>query len=213
VIGLIGKKIGMTQAYDADKHLNGVTVLQLGPCPVVQLKNDKSDGYTAIRVGFGQTRPALVSRPKAGVFQKAGVSAHRGLNEFRLDDVDSYVIGQMLDVSMFEPGERVDVTGQTKGKGFQGTVKRHNFKGGPKTHGQSDRHRAPGSIGHSSDPSRVFKGRKMSGHMGAVRQTTKGVQVVAVDLERNLLIVKGAVPGAKGGTVIVHKKKTAKGRS
>lgn len=207
MLGLIGKKIGMTQAYDAQENLSGVTVLQVGPCPVVQVKRPDSDGYSALRVGFGPTSAAKLTRPRAGVFQKSGVAPHRTLREFRLDDVSDYAVGHTLDVSMFEPGERVDVTGRTKGKGFQGGVRRHNFRGGPKTHGQSDRHRAPGSIGHSSDPSRVFKGRKMAGHMGDVQQTTKGVEVVSVDVERNLLILKGAVPGARGGTVIVHKKK------
>lgn len=208
MLGLIGKKIGMTQAYDAADQVSGVTVLQLGPCPVVQVKSSDSDGYSALRVGYGQVAQNKLTRPKAGVFKKVAATPHRALREFRLHDVSSYEIGQVLDVSMFEAGEVVDVTGRTKGKGFQGTVRRHNFKGGPKTHGQSDRWRAPGSIGHSSDPSRVFKGRKMAGHMGDRQQTTKGLQVVAVDVERNLLVVKGAVPGAKGGTVIVHKKKT-----
>ena len=205
VLGLIGKKIGMTQAYDAQENLVPLTVLEVGPCPIVQVKDASSDGYCALKVGWGDAKAARLTRPVRGVFEKVGAAPKKVLREFRLDGVSDYSVGDVLDAGMFEPGERVAVTGRSKGKGFQGTVKRHHFKGGPKTHGQSDRHRAPGSIGQSSDPSRVFKGTRMSGHMGHRRVTVKGLEVVKVDKERNLLLLKGAVPGARGGIVLVRK--------
>ena len=207
MLGLIGKKVGMTQAYDQDDNLVPITVVQAGPCPVVQVKDDGSDGYRALKLGFGATSERRLTRPHLGVLKKSGAGPHRILKEFRVADTSEYEVGQVLDSGIFVPGEYVSVTGRTKGKGFQGGVKRHHFKGGPKTHGQSDRHRAPGSIGQSSDPSRVFKGMRMAGHMGHRRETVKGLMVVRVDKERNLLLLKGAVPGPNGGILKVQKQR------
>lgn len=207
MLGLIGKKIGMTQAYDQNDNLVPITVVQAGPCPVVQVKDDGSDGYRALKLGFGVTSERRLTRPHLGILKKSGAGPHRILKEFRVADTSEYEIGQVLDSGIFAAGEYVSVTGRTKGKGFQGGVKRHHFKGGPKTHGQSDRHRAPGSIGQSSDPSRVFKGMRMAGHMGHRRETVKGLMVVRVDRERNLLLLKGAVPGPNGGIVKVQKQR------
>ena len=205
MLGLIGKKIGMTQVYDDADNLIPLTVVEVGPCPIVQIKDVATDGYTALRVGFGVTPANRLSRPVRGAFEKAGVEPHKVLKEFRVDDVSEYKIGTVLDAGIFEPGEKVVVSGQSKGKGFQGGVKRHHFAGGPKTHGQSDRHRAPGSIGASSFPSRVFKGMRMAGHMGDERVTVKGLTIVRVDKDRNLVLIKGAVPGARGGVVFLYK--------
>ena len=206
MLGLIGKKIGMTQAFDDAEMLTPVTVLEVVPCPIVQIKNWDSDGYMALRVGYDEIRPNRLNRADQGIFKKAGVNPHRGLAEFRVADVSEYAIGETLNVSMFEVGEVVDVTARSKGRGFQGGVKRHGFRGGPKTHGQSDRHRAPGSIGQSSNPSRVFKGMRMAGHMGDQQVTVRGLKVVGVDTEQNLLLLKGAVPGGKGATVVIEKR-------
>ena len=196
----------MTQAFDQEGNLVPLTVVEAGPCPIVQIKDGDRDGYTSLRVGFDEMPAGRVSKPGLGVFEKAKVAPQRVLREFRVEDTSSYSVGESLDVELFEAGERVDVTGKAKGKGFQGGVRRHGFKGGPKTHGQSDRHRAPGSIGQSSYPSRVFKGTRMAGHMGDGRVTTKGLQVVAVDKGRNLLLLKGPVPGARGGIVTISKR-------
>ena len=206
MLGLIGKKIGMTQAFDDNERLAPVTVVEVTPCPIVQIKHQDSDGYEAVKVGYAAAKETRLTRPELGVFKKAGVAPHKGLHEFRLDDASSHSVGNVLDVSLFEAGEVVDVTGRSKGRGFQGGVKRHGFHGGPKTHGQSDRHRAPGSIGQSSDPSRVFKGTRMAGHMGDRQVTVKGLQILQVDSEKNLLIVKGAVPGARGEMVVIKKR-------
>ena len=206
MLGLIGKKIGMTQAFDNAEMLTPVTVLEVVPCPIVQIKNWDSDGYMALRVGYDEIRPNRLNRADQGIFKKAGVNPHRGLVEFRVDDVSEYAVGETLNVSMFEVGEVVNVAARSKGRGFQGGVKRHGFRGGPKTHGQSDRHRAPGSIGQSSNPSRVFKGMRMAGHMGDQRVTVRGLKVVGVDTEQNLLLLKGAVPGGKGATVVIEKR-------
>lgn len=206
MLGLIGKKIGMTQAFDEAELLTPVTVLEVVPCPIAQVKDRDSDGYTALRVAYHKTRANRLNRAEQGVFKKAGIAPHRGLAEFRVDDVSEYATGEVLDVGMFAVGEIVDVTGRSKGRGFQGGVKRHGFRGGPKTHGQSDRHRAPGSIGQSSTPSRVFKGMRMAGHMGDRRVTVRGLRVVRVDTTQNLLVVKGAVPGSKGSLVVIEKR-------
>ena len=206
MLGLIGKKIGMTQAFDQEGNMVSLTVVEAGPCPIVQIKDEAREGYTSLRVGFDEIAPDKISRPRRGVFEKASVAPQRVLREFRIKDTSSYAVGECLDVELFEAGERVDVTGKAKGKGFQGGVRRHGFKGGPKSHGQSDRHRAPGSIGQSSYPSRVFKGTRMAGHMGDGRITTKGLQVVKVDKDRNLLLLKGSVPGARGGIVMIRKR-------
>lgn len=206
MLGLIGTKKGMTQAFDTTENLIPVTVISIEPNPVVQIKSaDSADGYSAIKVAFNETKPQSVNKPEAGLFKKAKTGSYSGVKEFRVDDTSAYSVGQVLDLSMFSVGEIVTATGRSKGRGFQGGVKRHGFAGGPKTHGQSDRHRAPGSIGASSTPSRVYKGMRMAGHMGARQVTAKSLEIIQIDLERNLLIVKGAVPGSRGETVIIKK--------
>lgn len=210
MLGLIGKKVGMTQAFGEGDALVPITVVKAGPCPVLQIKDKDLDGYCALRLCFGEVQPGRVNRPSLKTFEKAGIAAHKVIREFRLEDVSGYAVGDVVDVSKFKVGEKVNVTGKSKGKGFQGVVKRHHFKGGPKTHGQSDRHRAPGSIGQSSYPSRVFKGMRMAGHMGDRRVTVKGLSVVGVDKDRDLIFLKGAVPSARGGIVIIQKQGSAR---
>ncbi len=205
-IGIIGRKAGMTRVFTEDGVSIPVTVIEAAPNRVTQVKTDDSDGYRALQVTTGNKRTNLVSKPAAGHFAKAGVEAGNGLWEFRLDGDEGTDLeaGAELNVEQFEAGQLVDVTGTSKGKGFAGTVKRHNFRMQDATHGNSLSHRAPGSIGQCQTPGRVFKGKKMAGHMGAERVTTQGLEVVRVDVERNLLLIKGAVPGAPGGDVIVR---------
>lgn len=207
MLGLIGKKIGMTQVFDDSEQLIPVTVVEAGPCPVVQVKTEESDGYGALKVAYGDVKAQRTTKPQRGVFEKSGVGLHKMLKEFRVEGEAEQAVGDVLDVSLFEAGEVVDVSGRSKGRGFAGTVKRHGFAGGPKTHGQSDRHRAPGSIGQSSTPSKVMKGLRMSGHMGDRNVTSRGLKVFGVDVEKNLLLIKGAVPGGNGATVIIRKRK------
>jgi large subunit ribosomal protein L3 len=208
VLGLNGTKKGMTQAFDEREQLTPVTVIQVAPSPIVQVKATSSpDGYSAVKVAFNETNVKRLSLAEAGVFSKVNVAPHKSLKEFRVEDSSAHAVGDIIDINLFEVGEIVDVTGQSKGRGFQGGVKRHGFHGGPKTHGQSDRHRAPGSIGQSSDPSRVFKGTRMAGHMGDRQVTVKGLEIIQIDAERNLLIIKGAVPGSRGGTVTIKKRR------
>lgn len=204
--GIIGKKLGMTQVYSAEGKMEPVTVLQVGPCTVVQVKTPERDGYTAAQLGFGEAK-ALTKAEKGHVKENGNF---RHLREFRLEDLDGVEVGTRVDASLFADGERVDVTGVSKGRGFAGTVKRHGFAGGPKTHGQSDRHRAPGSIGATTTPGRVFKGTRMAGHMGNEQVTVSGLKVVKTDLEKNLLLVKGAVPGARNGLILIKKSKKSK---
>ncbi|MEE4173298.1 MAG: 50S ribosomal protein L3 [Xanthomonadales bacterium] len=205
-IGIIGRKAGMTRVFTEDGASIPVTVIEATPNRVTQVKNEDSDGYRALQVTTGAKRTNLVSKPAAGHFAKAGVEAGTGLWEFRLDGEEGNDLeaGAELNVEQFEAGQMVDVTGVSKGKGFAGTVKRHNFRMQDATHGNSLSHRAPGSIGQCQTPGRVFKGKKMAGHMGDETVTTQNLQVVRVDAERNLLLVKGAVPGAAGGTVTVR---------
>jgi large subunit ribosomal protein L3 len=198
--GILGKKVGMTQVFDDTGEAIPVTVIEAGPCYVTQIKTEKRDGYEAIQLGFGEAK--RLNKPQRGHLPK-GVPDLRYSREVSVDDVSAYEVGQKLDASLFAVGDLVDVTGVSKGKGFAGAMKRHGFGGGPITHGQSDRARAPGSIGSTSTPGRVFKGKRMPGHMGHARATVQNLQVVLVDPERNLLAVKGAVPGAKGGLVAV----------
>lgn len=207
MLGLIGKKVGMTQVFDESEKLIPVTVVEAGPCPVVQVKTEASDGYCALKVAYGDVKAHRTTKPQRGVFEKSGVALHRMLKEFRVEGEPEQGVGDVLNVELFEAGEVVDVSGRSKGKGFAGTVKRHHFAGGPKTHGQSDRHRAPGSIGQSSTPSKVMKGIRMSGHMGDRNVTSRGLTIQGVDAERNLLLIKGAVPGGNGATVIIRKRK------
>jgi large subunit ribosomal protein L3 len=207
VLGLIGKKVGMTQVFDEAEQLIPLTVVEAGPCPVVQVKTGDSDGYSALKVAYGDVKEQRLTKPQKGIFEKSGVKAHAKILEFRVDGGAEQGVGDVLNVSLFEAGEVVDISGRSKGKGFAGTVKRHNFAGGPKTHGQSDRHRAPGSIGQASQPSKVMKGIRMSGHMGDRNVTIRGLTVYGIDVDRNLLLIKGAVPGGRGSTVIIRKRK------
>jgi large subunit ribosomal protein L3 len=198
--GILGKKVGMTQVFGETGEVVPVTVIEAGPCYVTQIKSVKTDGYEAIQLGFGEAK--RVNKPQRGHLPK-GVPDVRHLREVRVDDVSGYEIGQKIDAGIFAVGDLVDVTGVSKGRGFAGAMKRHGFAGGPATHGQSDRARAPGSIGATSTPGRVWKGMRMPGHMGDHRTTNQNLEVVLVDPERNLLAVKGSVPGAKGGLVTV----------
>lgn len=201
--GLIGRKVGMTQLFGANGDTVPVTVIQAGPCTVVQVKTRATDGYEAVQLGF-EERAKGVTKPLGGHFRKAGVAPVRVLRELRLESAEGYQVGQRLTVDLFTPGELVDVTGVSKGRGFQGGVKRHGWKGGEASHG-SMFHRAPGSIGASSDPSRVFPGHRLPGRMGGERVTVSHLEVVRVLPDQHLLVVKGAVPGAPGGLVMVRR--------
>jgi len=205
-IAIIGRKAGMTRIFRDDGVSVPVTVISVEPNRVTQVKTVENDGYRALQVTTGARRASRVTRPLAGHYAKAGSESGRGLWEFRLDEGegDEIAVGSEIKVDLFEVGQSVDVTGTSIGKGFAGTVKRHNFHMQDATHGNSISHRAPGSIGQCQTPGRVFKGKKMSGHMGDKRRTTQNIEVVRVDAERNLLLVKGAVPGAKGGDVIIR---------
>lgn len=204
-IGLVGRKSGMTRVFTDDGVSIAVTVVEVDPNRVTRVKTADGDGYSAIQITTGSRKASRVAKAEAGHFAKAGVEAGRGLWEFRTASEDEIPeVGAELTVALFAVGQMVDVTGQSKGKGFQGAVKRWNFRTQDATHGNSLSHRAPGSIGQCQTPGRVFKGKKMSGHMGAERSTTQGLEVVRVDAERNLLLIKGAVPGAPGGDVIVR---------
>jgi large subunit ribosomal protein L3 len=204
-IGLVGRKSGMTRVFTEDGASIPVTVVEVSPNRVTQIKELDTDGYRAIQVTAGNRKASKVSKSEAGHFAKAGVEAGIGLWEFRLGEADEALeVGAELTVERFEVGQKVDVAGRSKGKGFQGGVKRWNFSMQDATHGNSISHRAPGSIGQCQTPGRVFKGKKMAGHMGAENVTTQGLEIVRVDAERNLLLIKGAVPGAPGGDVIVR---------
>jgi large subunit ribosomal protein L3 len=200
--GLIGKKLGMSQVFDETGLAHPVTVIELGPCVVTQVKTEDSDGYGAVQLGFGLDK--RLNSPERGHRRASGFMS-RTLREIRTDDPSEFSVGQVLKADVFTTGELVDVTGTSKGRGFQGGVKRHGFRGGPKTHGQSDRLRAPGSIGSSATPGRVFKGLKMAGRMGNDRVTVQNLKVMRVDPERNLLLVEGSVPGPNEGLVMVRR--------
>jgi len=205
-IGIIGRKAGMTRIFTEDGASIPVTVIAVEPNRVTQVKTVENDGYRALQVTTGSRRPSRVTRPMAGHFARAGTEAGRGLWEFRLaeGEGESIEVGSEISLSMFEAGQDVDVCGTSIGKGFAGVIKRYNFRTQDATHGNSLSHRAPGSIGQCQTPGRVVKGKRMSGHMGNVRRTTQNIEVVRVDTERNLLLVKGSVPGAKGGDVIIR---------
>ncbi|MFC6670907.1 50S ribosomal protein L3 [Marinobacterium aestuariivivens] len=202
-VGLIGRKAGMTRVFTEDGVSVPVTVIEVEPNRVTQVKSVDADGYAAVQVTTGGRKANRLSKPEAGHYAKAGVEAGRGLWEFRLSGDEEINVGDALTVERFEAGQKVDVTGESKGKGFQGAIKRWNFRTQDATHGNSLSHRAPGSIGQCQTPGRVWKGKKMAGHMGAERVTVQTLEVVRVDAERNLLLIKGAVPGATGGDVIV----------
>ncbi|HPZ22246.1 MAG: 50S ribosomal protein L3 [Bacillota bacterium] len=193
---ILGKKIGMTQLFDQEGNVVPVTVIQAGPCPVVQKKTAATDGYDAIQVGFEAQKEQRLNKPERGHFKRANVAPVRFLAEFRLDSIDDYQVGQEIRVDIFEAGERVDVTGISKGKGTAGSIKRHNQRRGPMSHG-SHYHRGPGSLG-AVDPAKVFKGRKLPGRMGGERITVQNLEIIQVDPERNLLLVKGSMPGIRG---------------
>ena len=204
-IGLVGKKSGMTRVFTEDGVSVPVTVIEVSPNRVTRLKTEDSDGYTAIQVTAGDVKQNRVSKPVAGEFAKASVQAGRGLWEFRVDELpEELEVGGEITVEQFEAGQKVDVRGVSKGKGYAGTIKRWNFRGQDNSHGNSISHRAPGSIGQCQTPGRVFKGKKMSGHLGNVKVTTQNLEVVRVDNERNLLLIKGAVPGPAGGDVYIR---------
>lgn len=203
--GLIGKKIGMTRIFNDEGVQIPVTVIEAGPCPVVQVKNGEVDGYGAVQLGFASKKAKRTSRAEAGHALRAGLeAAPRVLREFRVGETEVYEVGQQLTVSQFEPGDRVKVTGHSKGRGFQGVVKRHGFAGRPGSHGHP-MSRNPGSMGPGTDPSRVIKGKKLPGQMGGTRTTIRNLQVVRVDGDRNLIFVKGGVPGARDGYVLISK--------
>jgi large subunit ribosomal protein L3 len=204
VKGLLGTKLGMTQVWDENNKLIPVTVVQADSNVVTQLRNADRDGYTAVQIGYGQIDPRKVTKPLAGHFEAAGVTPRRHVVELRTADAESYELGQELSVELFESGQKVDVVGKSKGKGFAGVMKRHGFSGVGASHGAHKNHRKPGSIGGASTPGRVFKGLRMAGRMGAVRHTTQNLTVHAVDAEKNLLLIKGAVPGARGQVVLVR---------
>jgi len=204
--GIIGKKLGMTQIFRQDGRVEAVTAIEAGPCTVVQVKTVAKEGYSAAKLGFGEVRQPKSTRK--GHDQES--VKFKKLREIRVDDIKAIEAGQKVDISVFKAGDLVNVTGISKGKGFAGGVKRYHFKGGPKTHGQSDRHRAPGSIGATTSPGRVFKGQRMAGHMGDRRVTAINLEVHGTDPARNLLLLRGAVPGMKNGIVLIRKSKRGK---
>ena len=211
VKGILGEKLGMTQVWDEENKIVPVTVVKAGPCVVTQVRSAETDGYAGVQLGFGAIDPRKVNKPAAGHYAKAGVTPRRHLVELRTDDASEYTLGQELGPDVFEAGQTVDVAGTSKGKGFAGTMKRHNFHGVGASHGAHRNHRKPGSIGAGSTPSRVFKGLKMSGRMGGDSVTVQNLTVHAVDMDKGLLLIKGAIPGSIGSLVFV--KSAAKGAS
>jgi large subunit ribosomal protein L3 len=201
---IVGEKVGMTQVWDDDNRAVAVTVLRVLPARVVQLRTPDTDGYSAVQVTYGVRSPRTLTKPQAGHFAKADVEPGKRLVELRVDDSSAYTVGQEITVGVLSPGERVDVTAVSKGKGFAGGMKRHNFKGQGASHGNHKHHRAPGSVGACATPARVFKGTRMAGQLGSQRVTTLNLEVVEADSERELLLVKGAVPGPRGGVVLIR---------
>jgi large subunit ribosomal protein L3 len=201
---IVGRKLGMTQVWDDQNRVVPVTVVKVAPCRVVQIKTPETDGYSAVQVTFGQKDPNKLNMPEAGHFEKAGVQPGNKLVELRLDDVSGFTIGQELTAEILQAGDFIDVTGISKGKGFAGGMKRHNFSGQGASHGNHKHHRAPGSIGQCATPARVFKGLRMAGRMGATKVTTLNLQVVKSDAEQEIVLVRGAIPGPNGGTVVIR---------
>jgi large subunit ribosomal protein L3 len=200
---ILGRKLGMTQVWSEDDRVIPVTVIQAGPCFITQIKSAEKEGYEAIQIGYGTMKPQRVNKPTAGHFAKSGVDATRVLREVRVSSTEDYELGQSLTVEKFAEVKKVDVSGTSKGKGFAGVIKRHNFRGGPGSHG-AHFHRAPGSIGQCATPSRVFKGLKLPGHMGDEKVTVRNLELIKIDVEQNLLLVKGAVPGGKGALLTIR---------
>jgi large subunit ribosomal protein L3 len=203
VKGILGAKLGMTQVWDNNKVVP-VTVVQAGPCVVTQVRTPDRDGYAAVQLAFGAINPRKVNKPESGHFAKSGAAPRRHLVELRTTDANDYTLGQEVTVDAFEAGDPIDVTGKTKGKGFAGVMKRHGFGGLKASHGVERKHRSPGSIGACATPGRVFKGVRMAGRMGGVRYTAQGLTIQAVDTEQNLILVRGAIPGPKGGLVLIR---------
>jgi large subunit ribosomal protein L3 len=201
---IVGEKVGMTQVWDAQNRAIPVTVVRVSPARIVQVKTPEKEGYSAVQVTWGTRRTSTLSKPELGHFEKAGVTPGKKLVELRLDDVTGYEVGQEILADAFEAGEMIDATAVAKGKGFAGAMKRHNFSGMGAAHGNHKHHRAPGSIGACATPGRVFKGTKMAGRMGGVQVTTTNLEIISVDVERHLVLVKGAVPGPRGGTVVLR---------
>jgi large subunit ribosomal protein L3 len=208
-IGILGKKLGMTQVYGKGGKTEAVTAVEAGPCTVTQVKTMEKDGYSAVKLGFGEVKKQKAGGKKGKAKEQAPVK-FKYMRELRLDDGQQLEAGQKIDVSVFKAGDIIDVCGISKGKGFAGGVKRYHFRGGPKTHGQSDRWRAPGSVGSNTSPGRVYKGLRMAGHMGDVRVTVSNLEVVEADQARNLLLIKGAVPGMTNGLLVIEKSKREK---
>ena len=206
ISGIIGRKIGMTKIFDGKGDLGPVTVIEAGPCPIVQIRTKDKNGYEAVQIGFGEKRKKLFTKPMLGHFEKVKVEPKRYLREVKAVIDDKIQVGAEVKLDIFHPGDKVNVTGISKGHGFQGGVRRHHFAGGPKSHGQSDRLRAPGSVGASSFPSRTFKGQRMAGRMGGDKVTVKNLQVIEVDPQKNLLVLEGAVPGKKNSILTIRKK-------
>lgn len=202
--GILGRKLGMTQVWDDENRVIPVTVIQAGPCHVAQLKTPERDGYAAVQLAFGETKERRLSQPELGHLKAAGIGPAKHLVELRVDDLGDFSVGQLIVVDVFAKGDLVDVSGVSKGKGFAGGMKRHNFKGQGASHGNHKKHRAPGSIGACATPARVFKGMRMAGQTGNVRTTTMNLEVIESDAERSLLIVRGSIPGPKGGLVFVR---------
>jgi large subunit ribosomal protein L3 len=203
--GILGRKLGMTRLFDATGAATATTIVEAGPCFVTQIKTLDQDGYEAVQLGFEQVRQSKLNSPERGHL-KNGIPPVRVLREVPVTDLEEVTLGDRIDIGMIRQGERVDVVGTSKGKGFAGVVKRHGFRGGPKTHGQSDRWRAPGSIGSGTTPGRVMKGMKMAGHMGDDRVTVQNLEVIRVDTERNLIAIRGAIPGPRGGLIMIKKR-------
>jgi large subunit ribosomal protein L3 len=202
--GILGTKLGMTQVFDEAGQVVPVTVVQAGPCVVTSVRTPDTDGYSAVQIGYGEINPRKVTKPVAGLFEKAGVTPRRYLAEIRTESASEYTLGQEVTAGIFEAGQKVDVSGKSKGKGTAGVMKRHGFKGLGASHGTQRKHRAPGSIGACATPARVFKGVRMAGRMGAVKTTVQGLTVHAVDGDKNLLLIKGAIPGPAGSLVMVR---------
>ncbi len=202
--GIIGRKIGMTQVFDSSARAIPVTAIEAGPCKVAQVRTPERDGYSAVQLAFDEVKESKLTKPQLGHVQKTGVGPHRHLIELRIADAAQFEVGQEIKADVFEAGERADVVGTSKGKGFSGVMKRHGFHGAPASHGTERKHRTPGSIGAGTTPHHVFKGQKMAGRLGNERVTVLNLEVVRVDAERNLILVKGAVPGPNGGLVVVR---------
>ena len=204
-MGILGRKVGMTQVFDENGKAVPVTVIEAGPCSIVEIRTPEKNSYSAVQLGLGEVKPVKVTKPMKGYFEKQSVTPKRWLREFRVDDTKDYQVGQEITVSLFQNGDVIDVIGVSKGKGYAGVMKRHGFGGTPASHGHSVTHRHPGSIGCSSFPGRVMKGRRMAGHMGSERVTTKNLKVFGIDEENNLILIEGPVPGAKDGLVMIRK--------